>query len=286
MITICIPFYNDMKFLRHSILSVINQTYTNWELLLLDDGSTDGSLDIAKEYCLDPRIKLISDGMNKGLVYRLNQSIELTKTDYYVRMDSDDIMHPDRLLKQIDIMRNNQYIDVLGTTAISIDENNKINGIKQSIFLRDSDRLNKTLGFIHPTIIGKTKWFKKNRYLSTANRMEDTELWYRTRNNSAFYVLNEPLLFYREFGGNYYKKYYSITKTLFTLSFSSLVNLRYSCHWFIEAVYSIPKLILYYLFSVIGKESWLLTRRYKSLSKSKITHFDNILKNVLSEKTN
>lgn len=286
MVTICIPFYNDARFLNYAILSVINQSYKDWILLLLDDGSTDGSLNIANAYTSDPRVKLFSDGVNRGLVYRLNQSVELTKTDYYVRMDSDDIMHPDRLLKQIDIMKNNKHIDVLGTSAISIDENNNINGVKRPNFLLDCDYLKETHSFIHPTIIGKTRWFVKNKYSSRANRMEDTELWYRTRNTSTFYVLNEPLLFYREFGGNYYKKYYAVTKTLFSLGIHSLQNFRHACHWFLEALCSIPKLILYYSFSALGNESYLLGKRSKSLSNSEVAYFDNVLKNSLSEKVN
>ena len=81
-----------------AICSVLNQSYIDWELLLLDDGSTDESLNIAKSFT-DGRIKIISDGMNRGLIYRLNESINMARGKFYARMDADDIMHPDRIKK-------------------------------------------------------------------------------------------------------------------------------------------------------------------------------------------
>lgn len=102
LITIAIPAYNCEEYIDYAIQSVINQTYKNWELLLLDDGSTDGTLKKLKTYQTDNRIKVISDGLNKGLVFRLNQSIDLAHGQYYARMDADDIMSIHRIQYQID----------------------------------------------------------------------------------------------------------------------------------------------------------------------------------------
>lgn len=125
LVTIAIPFYNCDQFLDMAICSVINQSYSNWELLLINDGSTDKSLEIALKY-KDPRIKLISDGSNKGLIYRLNQSIVLAHGYFYARMDADDIMHPKRIECQVEYMINNPQIDVLGTSYYSINSDNNI----------------------------------------------------------------------------------------------------------------------------------------------------------------
>src|SRR5690625_1371076 len=131
MITIGLPFFNDSRYLEMAIRSVINQTYQDWVLLLVDDGSSDGSLGIAKTYAeKDSRISVISDGENKKLPYRLNQIAKLTKTPYLARMDADDIMHPERIEKQLGILESNQEIDVLGTNAYSIDSNNEIRGVR------------------------------------------------------------------------------------------------------------------------------------------------------------
>ena len=80
LVTIAIPAYNCQEYIDYAVQSVINQTYKNWELLLLDDGSTDGTLQKLKAYETDDRIRIISDGQNRGLIYRLNQSINCAYT--------------------------------------------------------------------------------------------------------------------------------------------------------------------------------------------------------------
>src|SRR5699024_8882768 len=161
MITIAIPFFNDEKYLDYAIRSVINQTYKNWILLLVDDGSSDQSLEIARKYAeSDTRIRLLSDGENKRLPFRLNQIAEQTTTRYLARMDSDDIMHPERIEKQLKILEENPQIDVLGSNAYSIDDKNNIRGIRKKV--TSPNIIKRTKGFIHPTITGQTKWFKNN----------------------------------------------------------------------------------------------------------------------------
>ena len=77
-VTIAIPIYNAESYLSFAIQSVVNQTYKNWELLLMEDGSTDSSVEIARLYAeKDERIRVIEDGVNRGLIYRLNESIKM-----------------------------------------------------------------------------------------------------------------------------------------------------------------------------------------------------------------
>ena len=115
LVTIAIPAYNCQEYIDYAVQSVINQTYKNWELLLLDDGSTDGTLQKLKAYETDDRIRIISDGQNRGLIYRLNQSINLAHGRYYARMDADDIMLIHRVQSQIDFLEKNPSIDVVGS---------------------------------------------------------------------------------------------------------------------------------------------------------------------------
>ena len=94
LVTIAIPVYNGMPYLRDTIQSVVNQTYSDWELYLINDGSTDDSLTIMQSFAMcDSRIHIISDGENHGLILRLNQSVSMCDTKYYARMDADDIMY-------------------------------------------------------------------------------------------------------------------------------------------------------------------------------------------------
>ena len=103
MLTIGLPFFNNDKTLADAVKSILIQSYKDWELILIDDGSTDGSNDIAKKFAsIDNRIKLVSDGQNRGLIYRLNQIIDLAKGEYIARMDSDDMMMPGKLAKQME----------------------------------------------------------------------------------------------------------------------------------------------------------------------------------------
>ena len=111
-VTIGIPVYNAEAYLEYTICSVLAQTYRNWELIIIDDGSTDNSLLIAKKYEeIDNRIRVISDGINKKLPHRLNQIIHESKYDYIARMDADDLMSNDRIEKQISILNLNKSID-------------------------------------------------------------------------------------------------------------------------------------------------------------------------------
>ena len=111
LVYVGIPFYNAEKYLDYAIRSVLNQTYTNWKMTLIDDGSTDSSLALARKYTSDTRVKVISDGRNKGLVYRLNELVKLSDCKYFVRMDADDIMHPQRLEKQL------RYLEEIGRAS-------------------------------------------------------------------------------------------------------------------------------------------------------------------------
>ena len=144
LVTIAIPIYNAEKYLRYAIQSCINQTYQNWELLLMCDGSTDTSIGIMEEMAAyDSRIRVIYDDVNKGLVYRLNQSIKLAKGKYYARMDADDIMAVNRIEEEVNFLELHPMVDVVGTSMMMIDGDNHIMGSSlqttDSIFVHPSD---------------------------------------------------------------------------------------------------------------------------------------------------
>lgn len=269
LISVGIPFFNAEKFLSKAIESVISQSYDNWELLLLDDGSTDGSLKTAKGFeQQDNRIKVFSDGKNKGLGARLNEFAALSNGEYIARMDADDIMHPKRLETQLQILKDNPNIDVLGTNAYVIDENNLVFGMRY----REHSGLTKVEHFIHPTIMAKKQWFIDNPYDEKAIRIEDAELWYRTKSFSNFMMTNEPLLFYREFGNNYYKKYFQANG-----SAMHILN-KYPEDKFWKNFFLSNKIkgSIYKIFNMIGKEQILIERRSEEIFEKKIA-FENLL---------
>jgi len=193
------PVYNAGKFLGAAVNSIITQTYTNWELLIIDDGSTDNAID-SIQLIKDDRIKILKDGLNKGLAARLNQAIDLAKGQYFARMDQDDISMPERFKLQIEALESNSNLDLVASRALTINSKNQIIG--QLPFASDHQQIcaKPWRGFYmpHPTWMGRVEWFRKNRYASPAPYFcEDQELLLRTYKQSQFDCLEQALLQYR-----------------------------------------------------------------------------------------
>lgn len=273
MITIAIPFYNAEKYLGEAINSVLNQTYSEYVLLLIDDGSTDSSLEIANNFAKkDSRIEVFSDGENRNLGYRLNQIPTLCNTKYLVRMDADDIMHPDKIRRQFEVLERNPEIDVLGTNAYVIDENSKVFGQRLK---KSETEIVKVSSFIHPTIMAKTEWFLNNPYDVDAVRMEDTELWYRCKNKYIFCILTETLFFYREFGSDYYKKCFATYRSRDYIL--SKYKDKFWINYFNKLLF---KSWSYKIFNFLGIENVLIERRNELIFNKK-RNINDVLKDVL-----
>lgn len=286
VLTIGIPFYNDGERLNNSIQSVLNQTYKNWKLILLDDGSSDDSLAIAKSF-KDPRITVISDGKNKKLASRLNDLTNMVTTKYYARMDADDIMMPNRIEKQLKYLEENPIVDVVGSTAIIIDASNNVIGKTHMCVSapKNPDDIIRGKGFIHPSIMGKTEWFRDNPYDSTKARCQDFDLWIRTVESSNFAILNEPLLFYRFDNGNNWRKYSRSQKYLG----SYLMNYYKERGEIIEAYKSLLKTkiktVMFVFFSFLGMSLIFSKKRYLPLSSNEVCIYSSILSQSVEKMT-
>lgn len=208
-ISIGIPFYNAEEFLANSIESVIKQSFTDWELILVNDGSTDSSLVIAQSFAKkDQRIRVISDGLNKKLPYRLNQIINESKYDYIARMDADDIMHPDRLKIQVEYLNNNSNFDLVSTGLISITSDNIVKGYRSIDAVFKADGKSHNFLVIHASVLARKSWYLRNPYSLDFPRAEDYELWCRSSKNNDFRIIVLPDLLYfcREEGNIYSDK--------------------------------------------------------------------------------
>lgn len=198
LITIGIPCYNAERFIELAIKSVLCQTYDNFELIITDDGSQDKTVEIIRQFT-DSRIKLVSDNINRGISFRLNQQIDMANGDIFVRMDADDLMFPTRLEHLIYYLESNPEIDVVGSSAVVINNDNQIIGIRLSSYdFSQPLSFDRSAIFIHPTVAGRTKWFRKYHYKDEFNGCEDCNLWMRSYAESKFYIIPEPLYFYRE----------------------------------------------------------------------------------------
>ena len=120
-VTVLMTVYNGEKFLNEAIEGILNQTFRDFEFLIINDGSTDGSREIIQSY-KDPRINLVDNESNIGLTASLNRGLSLAGGEYIARQDADDISLPERLEKQISILERNREIALLGSWYLEIDE--------------------------------------------------------------------------------------------------------------------------------------------------------------------
>ncbi|MCG3859939.1 glycosyltransferase family 2 protein [Psychrobacter sp. Ps2] len=201
-ITVGIPFYNAEKYLEDAICSVIAQTHKKWELILINDGSNDKSLDIAVKYSLvDKRIRVISDGVNKKLPNRLNQIIQESNYDFIARMDADDLMSNDRLEKQLKILKNNKEIDFVTTGCLTIGKDNELTGVSEGrdYQMSAANILEGVTNILHASLLARKNWYIRNQYNETIVQAEDFDLWLQAaKNNDLNYiVIKDPLYWYR-----------------------------------------------------------------------------------------
>lgn len=284
LISIGIPFYNAEKYLKFAIQSVIAQSYQNWELILVDDGSSDNSLNIAKYYAnRDSRIRLISDGENKKLPARLNQLISESKGAYVARMDADDIMHPQRLEKQLQFLEKNKHYDLVSSGLISIDSQNKVKGFRCVSQLYDEfSSPNLSYPIVHPSIMARKSWYERNQYSLAYPRAEDFELWTRAIKSKDFKmaVLPDLLLYYREEGN------LSIDKIINSYKDTLKIYSKYhsSSNIDIEVLKLNFKIIISKLFYYTGNLQNLAMRRNTSFnSKEELEGFQKLLNQVIGE---
>jgi len=202
LVSILLPVFNGGIFLSVAVRSIIQQTYKNWEILILDDGSTDGAVDKLKETINDARIKIYSDGFNRGLSHRLNQGVQLSKGKYIARMDADDFSFPNRFQIQIDFLENNPKIDLLGTRAIVFrNQDPMIIGLLP--YRQFHNELLEVpwrgIPLPHPTWMGKREWFLTHQYsLPEVKRAEDQDLLLKASKDSIYHCLPNVLLAYRQ----------------------------------------------------------------------------------------
>lgn len=199
LLTVAMPIYNGGDQLRLAMLSVIGQSFTDWELILIDDGSSDHAVETLKDI-FDQRVRIISDGHNKGLAARLNQAIDLARGEYFARMDQDDICHPYRFERQLAVLKSNLSLDLCAARCVTISEANQLTGTLPSPETHSEICRRPWLGFYmpHPTWMGRTSWFRRHRYATPGPYCcEDQELLLRAHTASRFYALPEFLLAYR-----------------------------------------------------------------------------------------
>ena len=189
------PVYNSELYIKEAIDSILNQTFSDFEFIIIDDCSTDNTVSIVKEFS-DKRICLIEKEKNSGLINSLNFGISIAKGEYIARMDGDDICLPERFAKQVAFLDKNSAIILCGTaykTFGAIEKEIKHPSKHEEISVGLC--LSSTFG--HPTIMGRKQIFEKHKYNKNFEKVEDYELWSRLIFEGQVANLDEVLLFYR-----------------------------------------------------------------------------------------
>jgi glycosyltransferase involved in cell wall biosynthesis len=198
-ITVLLPVFNAEAFLRESVESILGQTFTDFELLAINDGSTDRSRDILTSFS-DSRFKIVDNDGNRGLIYTLNRGIELARGELVARMDADDISLKNRFEKQVNFLNNHPKIALLGSWAEFVDQAGR------NILLREVPVGNKIIQgkllevccFVHPSVMFRTSVVRGLcGYRQDALHAEDYDLWLRISENHEVDNLPEPLIRYR-----------------------------------------------------------------------------------------
>ena len=196
LISVILPVYNSEKYISEAIHSILDQTYANFELLLLDDGSTDNTLLIINEF-QDERIRIFTSDKNYGIVHQLNKGIDNSQGEFIARMDADDISFPERFNKQIEFLNTHPKIDVLGTFAEKFGDESGLIEYKYNKPEQISFLLNFYCNMLHPTVMMRKRIFSKCKYSNDYPLAEDYGLWCQVNNGSNLYILDEVLLDYR-----------------------------------------------------------------------------------------
>jgi glycosyltransferase involved in cell wall biosynthesis len=284
-VSVILPTYNAGDSLFLAVQSVLNQTMSNFELIILDDGSTDSSLQKIMGI-KDSRIKIYLDKVNKGLAYRLNQGVEFSNGRYIARMDADDICFARRLELQFNFLEKNSDIDLVATRAM-VFYGNDYSLIGLLPYKSSHDLIIaspwKSIPMPHPTWMGRSEWFKRYLYkMPEVIRAEDQELLLRSMDESKFHTLPEVLLAYRQSKFNFRKTVIARVSLLKAQIFNFNQRKQYS-FLFYSLLFFLLKVFID-CFVVLPKFSWLFFSRMGSkIPNHNKIEFERLIK-MLSKK--
>jgi glycosyltransferase involved in cell wall biosynthesis len=196
-ISVVMPAYNAGKYIREAVNSVLTQTFSNFELIIINDGSTDNTQEIISSFT-DSRITVINNEVNKGIASALNTGLLTAKTEYIARFDADDVCFPERLALQFDFLETHADYILTGADAEYMSESGEhlfhfkcIGHTNEQI----TKKINVYCPFIHSSVMyRKDAVLKAGGYSLYAHNFEDYFLWVRLQKYGKFYNLGQPLI--------------------------------------------------------------------------------------------
>jgi len=197
VVSVVMPVYNAEKYVRQAIVSILRQTFTCFEFLIYNDGSTDNSLEIIKSF-KDDRIKIFQSDTNQGHLVHLNKGFEIASGEFIARMDADDISFPERLERQVDFLKNNPAVGVCGSWIKSFGDSNQITRFPQ---FNDEIKVNLLSHntFAHPAVMIRKAVLAQNgvKYCKDFTTSQDYKMWVDLVPVTRFYNIPQVLLKYR-----------------------------------------------------------------------------------------
>jgi glycosyltransferase involved in cell wall biosynthesis len=201
LISIVMPVRNVEATIDITMRSLVMQSHTQWELVVIDDGSTDGTAAALRRWAdTDARVRLHRGIGSRGVAARLNEAVELSRGSYIARMDGDDVSYPHRLATQRAFLDSTPDVDVVGAYEIVFRGDGIVRGTR--VYPERHAEIVATpmkgIPVSHPVWLGRRSWFEHNRYDVRALSCEDQEVLLRARASSRYANIPEILLGYRE----------------------------------------------------------------------------------------
>ena len=195
-LSVVMSVYNGQKYLEESITSILDQTFSDFEFIIINDGSTDQTRDIIEQFASkDKRILLIHQD-NAGLAKSLNRGIKLARGKYIARHDADDVSLPERFKKQMSFLRSHQDVVLCGTWFL---EENEGKGVKIRKYPVDDQKLRENIKYVnyfcHPSVVfSKDAFIKAGGYDERLSTGQDFELWMRLCNYGKMSNISKVLV--------------------------------------------------------------------------------------------
>lgn len=200
-VSVVIPVYNRPQLVRRAILSIQAQTYTDWELVIVDDSSTDHTPDVLREYsAADSRIRVFRSQVNGGTARATNLGLGQAQGELIARLDSDDMAYPERLGLQVVFMEAHPEIAVLGSAAHLMDDQGQIYGMVSypESHAEIISKIYQRCPMLHPTLMLRREFFEQlGPYRPDLRDAQDWEILLRGAHLFRYHNLQEPLIQYR-----------------------------------------------------------------------------------------
>ena len=280
-ISVALPARNASRTVANSVRSILSQSFSDFELIFLDDGSSDRTFDIISGFS-DDRIRIVSDGQLRGLTFRLNQAIEMARGQYFARMDADDVSFPDRLAKQFAFMEAHPAVDLVGCRVMLFNDEGEPKGYFPLKETHAKICRHPWQGFdlAHPTWFGRIDWFKRFGYRDIL-RAEDQDLLLRSYRQSCFACIPEVLFAYR-LGSASLGRRLQGRKALFSRQFSEFIEHRELGNLGLVSVAFVARIMMDMVAIVPGFGRAHMIRRDVELEDADLIKFRTILSTYYS----